>query len=187
MVKSRQRNIRVFQIENEDENECLEFLKKNAPLLKDYLIFFSYPPSKILMDLCQSIGLCYFCPNESFTHLSDRKPPSSDASKKRTLDIVTKPVRSGEELDSQGDLIICANIHHGARICAGGNLIIFGHCDGYVECWGDFLILRSITSGQVIFSGQIFSSAMIDRINVDPESEKLIIRNGDVITIKTIE
>ena len=183
MIQTRQKNIRIFEIDNTQKQECKEFLIKNAILLRDYLIFFVLDPQEDLKELCQELGLTYFVPNHSFVSHQDKKQKPQE----EFLRVVSKPVRSGEEIDHEGDLVICSNVHHGARIYASGNLTIFGACDGRVECGGEYLILRTITSNQVIFSGQIFSVPMLEKINNNPQKFKLIVRNGDFITIKEID
>ena len=187
MVKTRQKNIRIFEIDNSDDRACSEFLTKNAPLLKDYLIFFATTPSEFLANVCIDLGLDYFIPNNRLFAQTPQVSLNQERGNKAPLNIISRAIRSGEEIESSGDLIICGNVHNGARIYAEGNLMIFGRCEGRVECGGEYLILKSITSNQVIFSGQIFSSAMLERINQNPNSPKLIVRNGEFITIKEIE
>ncbi len=187
MVKTKQKNIRIFEIDNSDDRACSDFLIKNAPLLKDYLIFFTIVPSEFLTTICADLGLDYFISNNRFFTQKPQASLEQDKESKAPLSIVSRAIRSGEEIQGNGDLIICGNVHNGARIYARGNLMIFGRCEGRVECEGEYLILKSITSNQVIFSGQIFSSAMLERINQNPNSSKLIVRNGEFITIKEIE
>ncbi len=180
MIQTKQRSIRVFEIDNTNLQECLEFLTKNAPLLKDYLIFFTLSPQEELKDLSQQLGLTYFVPNHSLM-------PAKQKPATKSLRIISKPVRSGEEIEHHGDLIICENVHHGARVYASGNLVLFGKCEGRIECEGEYLILKNIKANPIVFGEQIFSQAMLEKINTHQDVLKLVIKNGDFITIKEIQ
>ncbi|RDU74601.1 hypothetical protein CQA57_00695 [Helicobacter anseris] len=182
MIQTKQRSIRVFEIDNTDLEECLDFLQKHSLLLKDYLIFFAHTPQKELEELALQLGLTYFVPNHSFAPIKVEK--SREVEK---LKIISKPVRSGEDIEHQGDLIICDNVHNGARISATGCISIFGNCEGRIECDGAYLILKNIHANHIIFNGQIFSKEMLDKINSNPQNLKLVIRNGDFITIKELK
>ncbi|CBG39434.1 septum site-determining protein MinC [Helicobacter mustelae] len=190
MIKAKQRNLRAFEIENHDDGECIEFLKKNAVLLRDYLVIFVNPISPALSGFITDLGLNVFLQNalqNLQTTLTQSSLPTKDAPvQKKALKVLPK-LRSGEEVEHDGDLIILENIHNGARVYASGNLSIFGKCEGRIECGGDYLILKSIMGNHIIFSGQIFSEEMLERINANQNKLKLIVRNGDCITIKEIE
>ncbi len=186
MVKTRQRKINIFEIDNSNEKKCIEFLRKNAPLLQNYPVIFAQEPGRELCQACVDLGLTYFVSNRmdflnsQKSHQSELKPSSIP------LRVISRTIRSGEEIRSEGSLIICLNVHHGARIDARGDLIIFGRCEGQIECGGEYLILKSIYSSQIIFSGQIFSPAMIEQINQNPDCLKLITCDGESVKIKEI-
>lgn len=184
MIKVKQRNIRVFEIDNSNLQACMEFLAKNALLLKDYLIFLSTSPQEELKVLIKQLGLTYFVPNHSFI---SNKSNKQETSAPKALKIISKPVRSGEEIEHNGDLIVCEDIHNGARVYATGNLILFGNCEGRLECAGEYLILKNIKANYIIFGGEIFSQAMFDKINTQTDVLKLVIKNGDFITIKELK
>ena len=183
MIKTKQRSVRVFEIDNTQLQECVDFLARHAVLLKEYLIFFMQAPQEELKILCGELGLTYFVPNHSF--LASNPTPQAQSTK--SLRVVSKPVRSGEEIEHEGDLIICESVHHGARIYASGNLMVFGKCEGRLECGGDYLMLKSIIASPIIFAGQIFSQEMLEKINADSQILKLVVKNGDFITIKDMK
>lgn len=184
MIKTKQKTIRAFEIDNSNMQECLEFLTKNFLLLKDYLIIFTITPQEEIKLLTQELGLTYFVPNHSF---GSRELQTEKKSENKQIRVVSKAMRSGEEIEHEGDLIVCDNVHNGARIYATGNLMIFGKCEGRIECGGDYLILRSIIGNHIIFAGQIFSDEMLQAINANQEALKLIVKNGECITIKELK
>ncbi|MCE3039936.1 septum site-determining protein MinC [Helicobacter anatolicus] len=184
MVKVKQKTIRAFEIDNTNLQECVEFLVKNSVLLKDYLIIFTSTPQEEIQTLTQELNLTYFVPNYSFKQSGHQV---ENVAEKSQLRVISKPTRSGEEVEHDGDLIICENIHNGAKIYVSGNLVIFGKCEGRIECGGKYLILKSIIGNPLIFAGQIFSDSMLNMINANQDILKLVVRNGDCITIKELK
>ena len=62
-------------------------------------------------------------------HCSAQNPPL----------IIKRTVRGGEEIFSKGSIVIEGNVNPGAKIIAGGNIDIHGHCRGivYAGAYGD--------------------------------------------------
>ncbi len=58
----------------------------------------------------------------------EEKAPSHSAQTK----LITTPVRSGQQIVSQGDLIVTASVGHGAELLAEGNIHIYGTLRGRV-------------------------------------------------------
>ncbi|MCW7551845.1 septum site-determining protein MinC [Endozoicomonas gorgoniicola] len=46
--------------------------------------------------------------------------------------IVSRPVRSGQQLHSEGDLIVLGQVSEGAELLAGGHIHVYGPCRGRV-------------------------------------------------------
>ena len=57
---------------------------------------------------------------------------------KRML-VINRTVRGGQEIQSQGSIMICGNVNPGAQIIAGGSIDIRGTCKGmvHVGAYGD--------------------------------------------------
>ena len=53
-----------------------------------------------------------------------------------------RPIRSGEEVNAPGDLVLFGRVNSGARITVAGNLLAFGPVDGVVSCEGEYLMAR---------------------------------------------
>ena len=94
-------------------------------------------------------------------------------------------IRSGEEISAQGSLSILGDITSGAKVSASGSVTVFGNCYGVLEVGGEFLILRSLQSGYIVFNGEILSADMLAKINAN-DKLKIIIKNGTNIVIKDI-
>lgn len=64
-----------------------------------------------------------------------------------------RPIRSGETIEWGGDLVIFGRINSGAKVKCMGCLELFDTVDGDVECAGEYMILKSIGKGSVVFRG----------------------------------
>ena len=201
-MKTRQHNQRVIVLEEQNEDDIIKFLHKNALLLMRFVINFKSPISQNLQSTLKELNLCYF------VGVIDSKPTQSEQEKiehlnteileaKSSKDNLDKPtpcakdikiihkVRSGEEITHNGSLHILGDITSGAKLSASGSVTIFGDCYGVVEVGGEFLILRRVHSGYVVFDNEKLNADMLAKINAN-DNLKIIIKNGANIIIKDI-
>lgn len=81
--------------------------------------------------------------------------------------IIERLIRSGECVESRGDLVILQRVNSGASVESRGNVVILGVCEGDVVCEGEFMILSKIAQGKVRFRGeQIAPSALKYALNL---------------------
>lgn len=93
---------------------------------------------------------------------------------------ISKLIRSGENVANSGDIAIFNRVNSASKIISDGNIMIFGECEGDVECNGDFLVLGKITKGKIIFQGDIITQAMLKyKLNV-------VFRDNGALKIKDI-
>ncbi len=81
-----------------------------------------------------------------------------------TLKIITTPLRSGQTLNHDGDVLLLGNLHRGAEINATGSIIVWGALLGQVHagCSGDnsaSVITMSYQTNQLRI-GNLISNAM---------------------------
>jgi len=86
-----------------------------------------------LLAICKEYGLI---PNSD---LLKRKPENRETSINKDISIpgeqsilLKRTFRSGQSISYQGHITILGDIHPGAEIVAGGNVIIMGTCSGFV-------------------------------------------------------
>jgi septum site-determining protein MinC len=73
--------------------------------------------------------------------------------------IIRTPIRSGEYIETENDLVIFSRINNGAEIISSGNMEIFGEIHGKIECNGEYIIVSQIGKlGSVIFNGVILDN-----------------------------
>ncbi|RDU59445.1 septum site-determining protein MinC [Helicobacter marmotae] len=193
MIKTRQRTMRVLEFEgNVDIQECKEFVSKHLPLLQNHVFAFQAEISQELIDFLQEQGLSVAVIHNGVLAIQEVKkepktpPPAPDPSCVNTL-WLHRVVRSGEEICTDGDMVIESRINSGARIICGGNLFLFGECYGHIEGNGDFIICRKIFAPALLFQGMIIDRDVLHKINQSSALFKMIFKEGDNILTKDIQ
>jgi len=163
----KQSKVASFFINNENEEETLAYIEKNAPLLKNYLLLFSREISTTLQERCKAWKLCFThnscaLKGKSSKELTAEKPKEDKAvgevAKTPVKKELFKTIRSGETIEFDGDLLIVGNINDGATITSEGTLTIFGIIEGDISCNGSYLILSACNRGKVLFQGEVINS-----------------------------
>lgn len=187
MVKGRQSNLKIFEIEPCEENRLIEYINRNCVLLQNFLLLLSQEITPTLAAFLNERGLLFM---ESKTLEKLKRPAKKQESVSMIDDTLEQPVaesiqaqilnriiRSGEEILCEGDLMIYGRINSGARIYAKGNLQIYGEIDGAVECEGEFVLLTKIGQGSVLFAGEFLDPNAFDG------NKKVIFKDGRVLEI----
>lgn len=182
-MKVKQKTIRIFELECLAGDDVAAFADQNFAILKDFLLVVSGDGAAEGLAILRSRGLEAIA-GASLPPLSTKKEgtevmlaaaatapavttvvtaePSPAGQEERSEKLFfDRPVRSGEEIDASGDLVIYGRINGGARVTARGNLGVFGTIDGTVVCDGDFILLRGIGQGHVVFRGEILDRDLL--------------------------
>lgn len=184
MIKTRQKNIKIFEFSGGNTQEYIEFITKNFVLLKDYLFVFKHTIEEALQVFLNEMKIAYVVSEADFKGRDVEVIKVSNVQDQPK--IYYRNIRSGEEIESSGDLVFLGNIGNGAKISADGSVAIFGKCDGVVMCGGDYIILKAVNSGHIVFQGEILSVEIIESINSNDDL-KIITKNGNIISIKEIK
>ena len=93
------------------------------------------------------------------------------------LTVLDEMVRSGRELDIEGDLLLLNRVNSGATIKTTGNLIITKVVEGAIRCAGNFMMLTASPKANIIFHGVEVDNALLeDRLNrVELKNNEIII------------
>lgn len=100
------------------------------------------------------------------------------------MTVLHRTVRNGEEITSQGSIMICGNVNPGAKIIAGGSVDIRGNCRGIIHAgaWGDY---QAFVVADRLMPQQIRIANLIARSPDEPEkpdyAEKAYIKDGQII------
>ncbi len=201
VLRTRQKQVRCFELDIANSQQYLSFIHKNAPLLQDYLILFKEPIPPDVQEMLRKYQLAYsFSTKELKGKASDQvvvyealelkeqketKPLKPSLEEDHHVQIFERHIRSGEEIDSYSSLVFLGNVNNGAKIHSEQNISIYGRCEGIVICMGIYMVLKNVYSSHIAFQGQILDTAQLARIN-ENNKLKLITRVDDTISIKDI-
>ncbi|MGX2971941.1 septum site-determining protein MinC [Helicobacter sp. T3_23-1059] len=120
-------------------------------------------------------------------NLTQKNTPSNEVNANIATKIpkIIHKVRSGEEIIESNSLQILGDISSGAKVSTKGSVTVFGDCYGVLEVEGEFLILRKLKSGYILFNGEKLNADMLARINAN-DKLKIIIKSGLNFSIKDI-
>ena len=192
-MKLKQQTLKGFEFEIEDTKAFKTYYQKNAPLLQGHLLILKGEVSEEVKHFLDEKSAAYIDSNE--TDLQTRKKKSSAVLELPEVKAEVKPVdkasikslvyhktiRSGEEINSDENLVFMERINSGARITSSACIQVFGIIDGLVKCDGDFLMLRSIAKGSVVFHGEELDKSLFSG------ELKLVEYINDAIVIKEIK
>lgn len=107
----------------------------------------------------------------------------------QVMKVINRTVRNGEEITSQGSLMVCGNVNPGAKLVAVGSIDVRGNCRGIVHAgaMGDY---QAFVVADRLMPMQIRIANLIARSPDDPEvsqyAEKAYIKDGQIV-IEPIE
>ncbi len=184
-MKAKQKNIRIFELEVEEEGAFFDYMEKNIILLKDYLLLIKGTLTPKMRQYLEENGTCFKetkqCnikfsskdtsskkrdiieeekPQEVVMVLEVEKEATSESIAKTLL--FEKPVRSGEEIVHDGDITIFGRVNSAAKVLCEGNVEVYGTIDGLVQCDGEYMIVKDIGKGYVVFNGDILEKDLFD-------------------------
>ncbi len=207
-MKAKQKNLRIFYIEIENEEDFFTYMDKNFILLKDYFLMISGDTTPKIMSFLEEKNMCYKLAeecnlknfsqtnigkdNDTIKKNSDQKvvevtkyiisemPEENSSTCDKTL-LINKPVRSGEEIIHRGDVTVFGRVNSAAKVICSGNAKIYGLIEGLIQCDGDYMVVKDLgKKGFIIFNGDI-----LDRADFNGNLKK-IIKTREGIEIKDI-
>ena len=114
---------------------------------------------------------------------------TANGDSQQMMTVINRTVRNGEEITSQGSVMICGNVNPGAKIVAVGSIDVRGKCRGIVHAGaaGDY---NAFVVADRLMPMQICIANLIARSPDNPEAseyaEKAYIKDGQII-IEPIE
>lgn len=117
------------------------------------------------------------------TAVQSRQAPTPQP-KAEEMMVFNRTVRGGEEIISEGSILICGNVHVGAHIVAGGNIDIRGTCSGIVHagCRGDstaYVIADKMEPMQIRIANMV--ARCPDNAEETSGAEKAYVKDGKII------
>ncbi len=196
-MNAKQKNIRIFELTIESEDEFFSYMEKNIVLLKEYMLLINGSLNEKMREYLDKNGCCYKSLEScniklNAKEISKKKEPQKielvqyievEENSKHDLPTLVyhTPIRSGTIIEHDGDIAIFGRVNSGAKVICEGNLSIFGTIDGVVECNGKYMILKEINKGYALFNGDI-----LDKESLDTKL-KIVTSSKDGVVIKDLD
>jgi len=198
-LKNKQYSVKVYECSVDDEAEFMAFFDTNYPLFRDHLIVINGYLSDSIKEYLESKPLI-FLNNVTLPKGRTRKALEDELkAQQREIDIdrlvaesriaslsnrlqnnltvLDERIRSGMELNIEGDLLLLNRVNSGATINISGNLIITQLVEGAIRCDGNFMMLTASPKANVIFHGvEVKNSFLEDKLNrVELKNNEIVI------------
>lgn len=198
-MKNKQYSIKVYECSVEDESEFISFFDTNYTLFKDHLILINgdisdnireYLALKSLAFL-QNIILPKGRTRKALENALEAQKRESDIDQlvaqselatlssrlENNFTVLDDRIRSGRELNIEGDLLLLNRVNSGATIHTTGNLIITQLVEGAIRCDGNFMMLTASSKANIMFHGvDVDSKFLKDRLNrVELKNNEIVI------------
>ncbi|MDQ7066850.1 MAG: hypothetical protein Q9M40_01965 [Sulfurimonas sp.] len=103
--------------------------------------------------------------------------PPQEPKIQESLKVMDKLVRSGQEVNVKGDLLLLNRVNSGGVLLVKGNLIVTQIVDGSVRCSGNFMMLKASAKANIVFHDvEVDTSHLKERLNrVELKNNEIII------------
>jgi len=198
-LKSKQYSVKVYETKIEDEQKFMEFFDNNYTLFKDHLIVIQGDISKTISQYLKQKNLTYLqnirlpkgrtrkaleaelqvekIEAQVSEQIAKNKLEELSNRLQNNLTVLDEMIRSGRELNIQGDLLLLNRVNSGATINTTGNLIITKVVEGAIRCHGNFMMLTASPKANIVFHDvEVDNSLLENRLNrVELKNNEIII------------
>ena len=193
-MKSNQYSTKVFETTIENESQFVSFMDANYELFKNHLISIKGSLSDAMIKYLNDKPLIFVnnldLPKAKSARASvapKSEPKKQEALKadikkeqKQALKIIDKPLRSGQIIDHNGDILLLERVNSGAKVIAKGSIIALNLVDGDLVSNGEFIIISNSKKSNILFHG-----VMIDTILLKYKLNKIALKDNK-ITIESV-
>jgi len=199
-LQNKQYSVKVLECNIDSEDEFIQFFETNYTLFKDHLIVINGEISEKIREYLNSKSLL-FANNlklpkgrtrraieqellaERREHKIEKLMAQLEIEKlsnrlQNNLRVHDRIVRSGKELNIDGDLLLLSRVNSGAIIYVSGNFIATKIVEGFVWCNGNFMILSISAKAKIMFKGvELDNEYLVDgRLNrVEYKDREIVI------------
>ena len=198
-MKSKQYSVKIYETEINNEEKFMSFFDANYTLFKDHLIVIQGELPKSIETYLKVKSLKYLH-NVDLPKGRSRKALEAELNAEKTeiaisqqiaeakveelssrlqnnLTVLDEMIRSGRELNIDGDLLLLNRVNSGATINALGNLIVTKIVEGSIRCNGNFMMLMASPKANIVFHGVEVETALLEnRLNrVELKNNEIII------------
>jgi len=198
-LKSNQYSVKIYETRIDNEEKFVSFFDANYTLFKDHLIviqgklpksietYLTVKKLKYLHDFDLPKGRSRKALEEELSaekaeravsqQITEAKVEELSSRLQNNLTVLDDMVRSGRELNIEGDLLLLNRVNSGATINALGNVIITKVVEGAIRCNGNFMMLTASPKANIIFHGvEVENNLLANKLNrVELKNNEIII------------
>ena len=198
-MRSNQYSVKVYETTIEDEEEFILFFETNYMLFKDHLILIKGNLSQKIKEYLNSKSLNYLhnidlpkgrsrkaleeeleierSASAVSVQIAEAKLKRLSSRLQNNLTVLDTMIRSGREINIEGDLLLLNRVNSGATLNITGNLIIPNVVEGAVRCSGNFMMLTASPKANIIFHGvEVDNDLLKNKLNrVELKNNEIII------------
>ena len=189
----------MFETEISDEEKFISFFDANYTLFKDHLILIQGELPKSI-ETYLTVKKLKYLHNIELPKGRTRKALEQELNAEKTesavsqqiaeeklaklsnqlqnnLTVLDDMIRSGRELNIEGDLLLLNRVNSGATINTLGNIIITKIVEGSIRCNGNFMMLMASPKANIVFHGvEVENKLLENRLNrVELKNNEIII------------
>lgn len=198
-MKSNQYSVKIYETRIDNEEKFVSFFDANYTLFKDHLIviqgelpksietYLTVKKLKYLHDFDLPKGRSRKALEEELSaekaeravsqQITEAKVEELSSRLQNNLTVLDDMIRSGRELNIEGDLLLLNRVNSGATINALGNIIITKVVEGAIRCNGNFMMLTASPKANIIFHGvEVENNLLANKLNrVELKNNEIII------------
>ena len=177
-MKTKQYSAKILEVVLDNEVDFISFFDKSYVYFQNHFIIINGKESDIITEYMHSKNLT-FTFNLILPKQTKRKSrevekrveqnvqkPTEKLKVKSNLKVLDKLVRSGQEINIDGDLLLLNRVNSGGSIVVNGTLIITQIVDGSIRCDGDFMMMQASSKANILFHGvEVDNKFLQDRLN----------------------
>ena len=187
-MRTKQYSVKVCEMTLVNEDEFISFFEINYILFKDHLIVINGQMTQKVEAYLKEKELQYLVnanlpkgqgraaiekqiQEQKEQHQIEQEQKEQELSKlsnklQNNLKVRDTLVRSGQELNIDGDLLLLNRVNSGATIVINGNLIITQIVDGSIRCNGNFMMIQASPKANIVFNDiEIDNSSLNEKLN----------------------
>jgi len=187
-LRTKQYSVKVCEMTLTNEDEFISFFEVNYILFKDHLIVINGQMTQKVEKYLKENELQYMLnvtlpkgqgrlaiekeiqeqKEQHEVEQLEKEQELSELSSKleNNLKVRDTLVRSGQELNIDGDLLLLNRVNSGATIIINGNLIITQIVEGAIRCTGNFMMIKASPKANIVFNDiEVDNTCLIDRLN----------------------
>jgi len=174
-LDTKQYSVKVFEVNLTQDDDFVSFFDAKCAFFKNHLIVLNGVVTQDVQDYLKQKQMKFIVNVElpkrkSTNEVKEIKPEIKEVVKevkpKDNLKVLDSLVRSGQELNINGDLLLLNKVNSGGKINIEGNLIITQIVNGAIRCNGDFMMIKASDKANIVFHNvEVDNSYLEERLN----------------------